>query len=73
MQILKFHKLMKQKWHPTPTESHRIKRAQIYNLRAKLLHLHNPYYPPKKDLLTSGSFNNSFPVPENLFSPVTKT
>ena len=38
-----------------------------------LLHLIYPYYPPKKELLTLGSFNNSFPVPEYRFSPVTKT
>ena len=42
-------------------------------IKVKLLHLKNPYQPPKKELLTLGSFSNSFPVPEYLFSPVTKT
>ena len=42
-------------------------------IKVKLLRLKNPYQPPKKELLTLGSFSSSFPVPEYLFSPVTKT
>ena len=54
-------------------EIHKIKQVQINNLKVKLLRLKNPYHPPKKELLTLGSLSNSFPVPEYLFSPVTKT
>ena len=39
----------------------------------RLKRLKNPFYPPKNDLLTSGSLSNSFPDPSNLFCPVTNT
>ena len=73
MQTLRSHKLKKQKLPLELTEILRIKQVQINNLKVKLLHLKNPYQPPKKELLTLGSLSSSFPVPEYLFSPVTKT
>ena len=35
-----------------------------YNLIKVQSHLYNPYQPPKNELLTLGSFSNSFPDPE---------
>ena len=54
-------------------EIHKIKQVQINNLKVKLLRLKKSISTSKKELLTLGSFSNSFPVPEYLFSPVTKT
>ena len=73
MQIVRYHKLKRQKLLLKLAEIRKIKQVQTNNLKVKLLRLKNPYQPPKKELLTLGSFNSSFPVPEYLFSPVTKT
>jgi hypothetical protein len=44
--------------------NHKREQVQKCSLTIILLRLRNPYYPPKKELLTLGSFNNSLPVPE---------
>ena len=49
---------------PKLVEIHRLVLVQKYNLIKVQSHSHNPYQPPKNELLTLGSFSNSFPDPE---------